>query len=273
MFDALAAIRNVDPSDGVIVAVSGGKDSVATLDLCCKHFARVEAYHLYGVPGIQFVNRYLDYLERRYKVAINRRPGEIFVGYLREGLYRARCVDISAVKNTEIKADERRRTGIRWIANGMRKCDSLQRRGMLTSGGLVNPAWNKLCPIGDWSDAQVDRYLRENNIPLAPDYSIWDRSWGYGLGGAYLAAIRRKWPADYAQIKKYFPLVDAEADRWEKVHGTKEAARDFTGHRPSIRKSGKPRMRGPEPDPASDFCDPASAAEDPQPGTVQPPRD
>lgn len=276
MLDPLAAIRTVDPDAGVLVAVSGGKDSVAVLDVCCQHFKRVEAYHLYVVPGIGFVDRYLDYLERRFGVKIARRPGQSLSHYLRQGLYRATCVDVPAIKNAEIEADEMRRTGCLWRASGEKKADSLDRRAMISSWGPVATKWRRLFPLAEWSEAQVYNHLRRRGIPLSAGYRFFNANWDSNLSGRHLAVIRRQWPEDYAKIKRYFPLVDAEADRWEMFHGEEEkAARDFAGNRRGApaRRKRKPDAPGAGTDPLPDVPDDAAAPVDAQPSGLQPAHD
>ena len=45
-------------TDAIGVAVSFGKDSLATLDLCCRMFLRVEGYYLFRVRGMAIVDEW-----------------------------------------------------------------------------------------------------------------------------------------------------------------------------------------------------------------------
>ena len=75
-------------TDSVIVGFSGGKDSVVTLDLCMKHFSRVEAYFLYYVPGLSFNERMLTWAEHHYGLTIYRLPHFELAQFLRYGSFR-----------------------------------------------------------------------------------------------------------------------------------------------------------------------------------------
>lgn len=264
MFWTPDVLKQMDPREGVIVGVSGGKDSVVTLDLCRQHFARVEAYHLYVVPGIGFVERYLEYLERRFEVTIHRRPSFILADALRSGMFRAVRLDVPAIKPVEIEAAERARCGLNWIATGLKKCDSLERRGMLSRWGAIDRERHKLYPIADMSQAQVQQYLREKGILLPPDYALWGRSWGYDLGGRYLSDIRRKWPEDFAKILKFFPLCGAEADQWEMYGKAEKEARRAA----SIAKRRRKREEAHEVEQVPGIHDDAGASLEDQPGEV-----
>lgn len=279
MRDPLASLREVSPDDGVVVAVSGGKDSVAALDLCCQHFRRVDAYHLYVVPGIGFVEQYLQFLERRYRISIHRTPSPSLARYLRDGMFRARTLNVPLITHSEIEAGERRRTGARWIANGMKKWDSIFRRGMISGWGAVATRQGKLFPLADWSEAQVYRHLRQRSVPLSPTYAVFGYNWDSDLGGRSLAFIRQRWPADYAKIKQMFPLCDTEADRWELLNGSPKISTNGTGFVPRKRGARKPAggQPGEQPDERRDTLPEVSDGEGPasavEPGPLQSPDD
>ena len=55
MADLFHAVRTAaSMSRRVLVSFSGGKDSVVLLDLCAKHFERVDAFFMYHVRGLEF---------------------------------------------------------------------------------------------------------------------------------------------------------------------------------------------------------------------------
>ena len=59
-------------TDSVIVAFSGGKESVVTLDLCSRYFKNIKAFFMYIVPDLSFQERTLEWYEKRYQIEIMR---------------------------------------------------------------------------------------------------------------------------------------------------------------------------------------------------------
>lgn len=207
-------------TDSVIVAVSRGKDSLACLDLAKKHFRRVEAFFMYLVPGISFVESYLNYLERRYSIHIERRPHWWLSYAFRFGSFRSIIHECPLVKIKDIRTAERERTGIDWIISGEKACDSIHRRGMLStirrtmSDGIDSRV--KVCyPLARWSHRHVYDYLKQRNIPLPADYRIFNGSFSCALTDKNIYLLRQHYPEDYLLVEKTFPFVGVAAKRYE----------------------------------------------------------
>lgn len=205
-------------TDAVIVGVSGGKDSVAVLDVVREvGFPRVAAYFMYIVPGLSFQERYLEYLERRYDIEIIRLPHWMLSTFYRYASYRPDTnvsLDCPVIKAGDIDAEVRERTGIKWIVDGQRIDESLERRGMIKPCRGIDLKRRRAFPIAYWSTKTVLAYLKARNIPLAPEYRYHGRSFGSfrieDLGG-----IRHHFPEDYQRILKVFPYAEAVAKREE----------------------------------------------------------
>lgn len=72
LYDPIKAMAKV--TDSVIVAFSGGKESVVTLDLCTRYFKNVKAFFMYIVPDLSFQERTMEWYEKRYQIEIMRIP-------------------------------------------------------------------------------------------------------------------------------------------------------------------------------------------------------
>jgi phosphoadenosine phosphosulfate reductase len=201
-------------TDEVLVGVSG-KDSFACLDLICSHknpFRRVQPFFMYLVPGLSFQEKYLAYLERRYKLSVWRIPHWQLGAMLQEGTYRPLTTEATtcpAITISQMEKYLRVRSGIQWIAGGHKICDSLLRRLQVgLHKGMDVKHWRTF-PLAFWSNSAVYTYLRARKIPLSPDYLMYGHSFRNCLLAEDLAPIRERYPADYEKIREVFPYVEA----------------------------------------------------------------
>lgn len=204
----------------VLVALSGGKDSLAVLDLCKKTFDHVEAFYLYLVDGLECVERHLFAIAKRYDVKVHKVPHPILAKTLRtstfmpawDGTYeRAGTVSFS-----DMEALARKRAGIEWTAYGERVNDSIERRAKIEKVGMVHESTRRVYPIAFWKEREVYAYLQAHKIPLPVRLGNGKTS-GFGLSGEILTFLKREWPADFKRVLEVYPFAEALVYREEHI--------------------------------------------------------
>jgi phosphoadenosine phosphosulfate reductase len=203
-----------------LVALSGGKDSLVTLDLACAAFGRVEAFYLYLVAGLQTFEAPVDAAARRHGIKVHKLPHFDLPRLIKYAVLRPHVPNAASIKELrwiDVNNAMRQSTGIGWIAAGERASDSIQRRFYTRQKDGVQPEHRRVFPIFDWLDSDVYGYLRVRGIPI-PTYGAYTqpRGSGFSLDGAGLSWLKHANPSDYKRVLKVFPYAEAEVIRHER---------------------------------------------------------
>jgi len=203
-------------SDPLIVAFSGGKDSLAVMDLCVTSGRQVHGFIMAYVPGMDSTAHWIEYAKKRWTVAVREYQDPAAIKMLRRGTFRHAPMSIPAIGTKDIEQDIRERTGAQWIGYGYKRCDCIDRAVMLKTWpkGIYGP-WHKFAPCHDWTHFEVLSYLSRNRIEI-PDAERMQMN-GVGLRADAMFSLRKYWPADYRRVLEVFPLAAAQADRHELI--------------------------------------------------------
>ena len=196
-------------TEPVLIMFSGGKDSIVTLDLAMKHFTKenLTVVHYYFVPGLSIKERVLTWYESKYGIKIHRVPDK-------------ETIALQTGKKTVGQGDQeyvlRRQFDLKWIMNGIRKQDSMARRGML-AGAVdgIDERNGKLYPIGEWSTKQVLSYIKLNRLMLPVEYNMGMTRDFYIPNQQGMLWLKNNFPADYAKVIQTFPDLESMARKVE----------------------------------------------------------
>lgn len=208
----------------VIVAFSGGKDSVVTLDLCCRYFENVTAFFMYQVPGLSFQEASIRWAEAKYGINVIRLPHFELSDWFRLGLFRHCDFSVPPVGIQDVYAYVRRHTGYHFIAAGERIADSIWRRAMLKHSGHLDTLRGRFYPLMYFRKEDVLRYIKQHDLKISPESRFLGHSFR-SLQDEDMYLLRKHYPADYAKIERWFPFVGAGVKRFEL--DLEEAGREF----------------------------------------------
>lgn len=199
----------------VVVAFSGGKDSIVTLDLSMRHFDRVQPFFMQIVPDLEFQEVTLRRYEKYYGVEVIRVPHPDLADFLRYGTFRPADYSVPEIKMKDVYSYIRNKTQISWISAGERINDSLVRRAMIKHSGTVDFKRFRMYPLAYWDKYEVMAYIRKKRLFLPKDSSELGFSFS-SLSGRELSVIKSVFPRDYNKILEYFPLAESAVYRYEK---------------------------------------------------------
>lgn len=200
----------------VLVAYSGGKDSIVCLDMACQIFSHVECYFLYLVKGISFIENYMEWARQKYGVKIHYLPHPLLFDIYKYGVYGPhykQIQDIPCYNFSEAEAYIKLTTGINWIMMGWKKTDCMLRRAMLKKIDILDLKRKKIFPVEEFTGQEIREYLRLRNITLPENFG--KKSSGVGIQAKTIKFIYEKYPEDYKLMRKKFIFLDTVLKREE----------------------------------------------------------
>lgn len=201
----------------VLIGFSGGKDSMVVMDLAIEIFDKVEGFFLYWVKGLDCEQTYLNFARRKWGVTIHELPSHHMINAVRSNMYMpgyTQTKKIPKCHQVDTEALVRRQSGIKMILYGMRMQDSLQRRAMIKSLGIVDAKGGRTYPIFDWVNNEVYAYIRARGLPIPPLYG-GKLSGNVNLGSETLLYLKEHHPDDFEKVKEIFPFITAHLARDE----------------------------------------------------------
>jgi len=195
----------------IIVGFSGGKDSVAMLDLCKEYFKDVYAFNMYFVDKMQLQEGYFRYIEDKYQIKILRLPHfELSRIYqTQDSMHRSFELDkVPTIYFSDVENYVRDFFKCKWIAYGMMACESIERNAMLKNNNGCDYEYAKLYPLAFWNNQKVYAYLKTKNIHLPPEYYISGRSANNPFVDLTQILLKTYYPSDWERVMYKFPLAE-----------------------------------------------------------------
>ncbi len=196
----------------VAVGFSGGKDSLATLDLAVRFFKRVVPYFYYFVPGLKCEEDKIQIARDHYKLPILMYPSSEGVEALRTGVYCDEFPEFDDLPEISrrtlynwIKAD----AGATLILTGEKMADGIFRR--MRMGAQKVTMADVHYPLKEWVKAEVYNYLSARNLPI-PNAGTGDNG-GVSLMENEILWLYRHCPHNrecYYRLREFFPYIETE---------------------------------------------------------------
>jgi len=196
-----------------IVLFSGGKDSTVTLYLCKQHYGDAKALFVHtscAIPGlVDHVKHVCELLGVPLDIV---RPKVSFWKLLEKWgsptIKRRWCM--RHLKMDPIQEYLRKLGGSKVLFDGRRSAESWMRRKFFerwhSRGVQPGVSFHKyfrifvVSPIWNWTDEQVNAYIRKHNLPISPFYAILG-----GGGDCVCPAFKtRKF---YERLRVHYPRI------------------------------------------------------------------
>lgn len=193
-------------TDSIGIAMSFGKDSLCTLDLCSHIFPRIEAYYLFRVRDLTYIKEWSDYVLQRYKVKVRMYPHFDLSRCYKHAVLRPHMEQkIPTLKMTDIEEYFRVEANVKWLAMGWRRNDSFSRALIMKKCAGYDSDSHRIFPLRAFSRKHVYEYLEERNIPVPNTLGRKEQA-GLDFHPDALKFLKENYPEDYKRWETDFPF-------------------------------------------------------------------
>ncbi len=224
--DALYEVARQVAGDTLILAFSRGKDSLSAW-LSLRERFNIIPFYGYMVPGgLSYERESLDYYERYFGQHIYRFPHPLFWSNINDLVFQPpqrvgviRAIDFPNYTNMELARVVAGLNGVNdpLVVFGYRAGDSPRRRLLVLREGPIGVTGLRyFWPIWDWNMERVAQALHSAGVALPYDYQLWGRSLT-AIDYQFAQVIRAQLPDDWNKLLEWYPLLEAEIYRHERV--------------------------------------------------------
>ena len=207
---------------------SRGKDSLCAWLQLRRYFNRIIPFHCATVPGYQFADEYLDYLEGMFDTRILRLMGEDLKMALVRSIYQDSPWECDVIEQvfpdedyTKLDILDYLRMKFNlpraWCAVGISQNDSIDRLIYCRKNGGENKKNKTFYPCFDWPREEMLNAIWEAGLVLSPEYKYTKRSMGGIPSATYNKVMMEHFPQDWELTKKWYPLAEVKNVREEMI--------------------------------------------------------
>lgn len=197
--------------DEIALGYSRGKDAIAMLDVCMKHFKTVHAYYLQPYcHKLDFIEDSLKTVEKYYGIEITRLYHPDLTLVLKYGMFGFPDPSVPIITFSELRDWIREFFDVEFIAVGERVADSLWRRAKIVKSGHTDFVGRMMYPLSRWTKNDVLSYIAKHRPPFpAIEYGLLGgKSWDGMLSSQDLEFVKINYPNDFAKILREMPFVE-----------------------------------------------------------------
>jgi 3'-phosphoadenosine 5'-phosphosulfate sulfotransferase (PAPS reductase)/FAD synthetase len=228
-------------SDRLLMSFSCGADSIAMFLRVMEsgEFAVSDGVYFYYwfLPGVPWVEDYIDYFEDRYGVKIIKLPNPIFVndqgiGFLKTPVTAAATAALQKTPYRYWKNDKsmlERAVKVNQglpqdtlTAVGIKQGDSAMRRITLRKNGGISESQGKWYPIHDYENRDVYEIIKRHGVKVPYDYELFGISFE-NMDYRFSSVIRDRCPETWEILKYWYPQIEMYIARHERYHPEWEA--------------------------------------------------
>ena len=172
-------------TDGVLLFLSLGKDSLVLLDMIYPMFDRIVCVFMYFVKGLEHIERWIGWVKAKYpKIEFVQVPHWNLTYILRGGMYCVPNHKVKLLKLADVVKAMQLRYGLYYTFLGM----------------------------ADWTQKDILSYMKQHGLPEPVRYSLKASS-GVGFNLDCMLWLEKNYPQDLQRIYRVFPL--SERILWE----------------------------------------------------------